>query len=202
VCLSCACDEPTNDHQDSRHITLLVLQSAADAAGCSVTTAAQNILATLQGQLPEGDEVAKGSAWTELLKAQKEHRYTLMTAWPADKPDVMKAADGHRDFARAEVIEQTAWSWMAKSRRVGLVHREGTEGHGTVVESYIYRGPDWSITAVDGSDQLIKAGDWLVGTIWDQLAWDLVLKGLINGMSPQGRATRVPADPDLEFARS
>jgi len=162
--------------------------------------AAANVASTLAGYAADltGGDVAKavpGAAWTELVKAQQEQQYTLMLAWPALKPDVAKAEDGRRDYVRPDVVERTAWAWMAKSRTVGLYHQDGTEGHGTVVESYVYRGPDWQVN----DDTLIKAGDWLVGTVWDDQAWTLVKAGLINGMSPQGRARRAPADPSLSL---
>lgn len=185
-----------DDHGDARNITLLILQGAADAQGIDVETAARNILSSLGAGA--FDDVAKTAAVGPLLKAEPERRYTLMLAWPALKPDVAKAADGRRDYARPEVIEETAWAWMAKSRSVGLYHEDGTEGHGTVVESYIYRGPAWQVRP----DTLIKAGDWLIGTIWNDRAWALVRAGLINGMSPQGSAERQPADPTLTFDRS
>ena len=193
MCLSCGCMRPDDDHGDARNITRLVLRGAADAAGIDIHQAATNIAASTTGPV----EKALDSAWTSLLKAEPEQRYTLCLAWPALKPDVAKAKDGRRDYARAETIERTAWAWMVKSRTVGLYHQDGTEGHGTVVESYIYRGPDWQV-----GDTLIKAGDWLIGTIWDDSAWALVKAGLINGMSPQGRAKRRPADPTLTFDRS
>lgn len=195
MCLSCGCGHPDDAHEDSRHITRLVLESAADAAGIEPEEAASNITSTFAGSM---EKAVAPSAWTSLLKAQEEQRYTLMLAWPALKPDVAKAEDGHRDFARPEVVERTAWEWMVKSRSVGLYHHDGTEGHGTVVESYIYRGPAWQVNP----DTLIKAGDWLIGTIWDDRAWTLVKAGLINGMSPQGSAQRQPADPALTFDRT
>lgn len=204
MCLSCGCvgagtGTPTDDHNDARNITLLILQGAADASEIEVGAAARNILASLGLSAQDDDwpDVAKSAAVGPLLKAEPEQRYTLMLAWPAFKPDVAKAADGRRDYARPEVIEKTAWAWMAKSRAVGLFHEDGTEGHGTVVESYVYRGPDWQAR----SDTVIKAGDWLVGTIWDDRAWALVKAGLINGMSPQGTAERQAADPNHTFDR-
>jgi hypothetical protein len=203
MCLSCGCGRPGDAHEDPRNITLLVLQGAADAAGITAAQAAANIVTTLRGDVRPGpmekaleDEPAD-SAWSLVIKAQEERRYTLGLAWPALRADVGKAVDGRRDIARPEVVERTAWAWMAKSRQVGLLHADGTEGHGTVVESYIYRGPDWTITAVDGSEQLIKSGHWLAGVIWDEVAWGLVKKGFIEGFSPQGRARRRPASADL-----
>ena len=202
MCLSCGCvlggtGTPDDDHDDARNITRTRVALAADAALIETVAAARNILSSLGASALDDFDVAKAAEVGPLLKAEPEQRYTLMLAWPALKPDVAKAKDGRRDYARPDVIEKTAWAWMAKSRSVGLYHADGTEGHGTVVESYIYRGPDWQV-----GDTLIKAGDWMIGTIWDERAWALVKAGLINGMSPQGTARRAPADPTLTFDRS
>jgi hypothetical protein len=117
---------------------------------------------------------------------------------------VGKAADGYRDFVSPEVLEQTAWTWMTKHRSIGLFHREGTDGHATVVESYIYRGPDWPQTSpVDGKEYVVKSGDWMLGTIWDEYGWALVKSGLVQGWSPEGGAQRgVPAPERLKLLRS
>jgi hypothetical protein len=78
---------------------------------------------------------------------------------------------------------------------IGLFHRDGTEGHAKPVESYIYRGPDWHISSpVDGKDYVVKAGDWMLGTIWDEYGWDLVEQGLVKGWSPEGGARRITPD--------
>ncbi len=47
MCLSCGCGEPNADHGDSRHITMEVLQKAAEAAEISPQEAAENIKATM-----------------------------------------------------------------------------------------------------------------------------------------------------------
>jgi hypothetical protein len=70
---------------------------------------------------------------------------------------------------------------------VGLFHGpEQTIGHFDVTESYIYRGPDWDL----GDGLVVKSGDWLVGGVCDEIAWDLYKSGHITGMSPQGSAKR------------
>jgi len=123
-------------------------------------------------------------------KSSDEQRYTLTVAYPANKPDVAIAQDGFRDFASSEAVEKAAWTYLRKSPSVGLYHADGTDGSGEVCESYIYRGPDWSVAAADGSQQVIKAGDWLLGIIWDEQTWPLIKSGKIGGVSPQGRAKR------------
>lgn len=132
----------------------------------------------------------------EVIKAVAEKRYTLTVSYPANKPDVEKARDGYRDFAGLDAVEECAWNYMLKSRNVGAWHEDGTDGCGEVVESYIYRGPDWEVAAADGSTQVVKAGDWLLGVRWDVPTWDRIKAGEIGGVSPQGRALRRVPDED------
>lgn len=138
-----------------------------------------------------------------VLKTEDERRYTLTVAYPANKADTAVAADGYRDFAGPQAVEDACWSYTTKSRQVGLWHADGTDGAGDVVESYIYRGPDWTVQAADGSEQVIKAGDWLLGIRWSEQTWPLVKQGLIGGVSMQGSATRrVPSAEAVEQLRS
>jgi hypothetical protein len=173
-----------------------VLQDAADQAGTDIPGVISNLVRTLA--ICEFNPVNKTTpgasenlAATHVVKAVEERRYTLGVSYPAMRTDVSVAADGHRDFVSAETLEKTAWEWMTKHRDVGMFHRKGTEGHATVVESYIYRGPDWTVPSpVDGNDYVVKAGDWMLGTVWDQHGWELVKAGLIRGWSPEGGARR------------
>lgn len=131
-----------------------------------------------------------------MVKSQPERRFGLYCAYPANRLDVAVAADGYQDFASPAAVEDGAWQFMAKSRQIGLWHAQGTENAGTCVESYIYRGPDWQVTGPDGAQQVIKAGDWLVGIIWEPEPWELVKSGVINGVSMQGTATRRKPSPE------
>lgn len=138
-----------------------------------------------------------------LIKAEAPNRFTLGVAYAANKVDVAKARDGHRDFADPAALEQCAWDYLRKGAQIGLFHEQGTYGHADVVESYIYRGPDWEVTGVRGDTYLIKAGDWMLGAIWDELGFEAVQKQLVNGWSPQGRAKRLQPTPyDLAQLRS
>jgi len=157
----------------------------------------------------EPDEVAKAEIIDTnavagmVVKSEEEQRYTLTVAYPANKPDVGVAQDGFRDYASANAVEKAAWSYLRKSPNIGLWHQDGTDGSGEVCESYIYRGPDWEVAAADGSTQVIKAGDWLMGIIWSEATWPLVKQGLIGGVSPQGRAKRrMPDKADVANLRS
>lgn len=138
-----------------------------------------------------------------VLKTEDERRYTLTVAYPANKADASVAADGYRDFAGPQAVEDACWAYTTKSRQVGLWHEDGTDGAGDVVESYIYRGPDWTVEAADGSEQVIKAGDWLLGIRWSEQTWPLVKQGLIGGVSMQGTASRrQPSAEAIEQLRS
>lgn len=118
-----------------------------------------------------------------VLKAEHEQRYTLGVAYPADQ------VDAHGDYTTPEELERAAWEFMRRVQKgratIGLMHRSGTDGAGTVVESYIYRGPDWHV-----GDQIVKSGDWLLGVIWDEQAWQLIKAGNISGYSIQGMARK------------
>jgi len=116
-----------------------------------------------------------------------EQRYVLGIAYQAGPdPRIQRGADGGRDYFTAEELEKAAWSFLKNGPAHGLFHVDGTEGAATCVESYVYRGPDWDL----GDDIVVKAGDWLVGAILDERAWDLVKSGEVTGWSPQGSATR------------
>lgn len=131
-----------------------------------------------------------------VVKAEPVRRYTLAVAYPANKADVSIAADGHQDFAGAQAVEDAAWSYLVKSPQVGLWHEQGTDGAGQVVESYVYRGPDWEIPGPGGADQVVKSGDWLLGVVWEPGAWDLIKTGRVGGVSVQGSARRRTPSPE------
>lgn len=196
--MTCGCGHVRARHGDSRNITAIDLKSAAKAAGITVDQAVLNIQASLP-KLSGVERAAKSlDVACRLVKARGERRYTLGLAYPANRPDKGTAADGFRDFVSERVLEDSAWSYLRKGAAVGLRHDDGTEGHGTVVESYIWRGPDWHL-----GDTVIKAGDWLVGVVWDEDTWPLIKSGRLNGFSPQGSASRrVPSIESLAKLRS
>lgn len=137
-----------------------------------------------------------------VVKSEDERRYTLVMAYPANTPDVAKARDGFQDFAKEGDVEEAAWTYLSKSQNVGRWHQDGTDGAGEIVESYIYRGPDWAIKAANGSEQVIRAGDWLVGIRWNDESWADIKEGRGTGVSMQGRVNRrTPSPLDLANLR-
>lgn len=142
------------------------------------------------------DTVKSAATWdgesveAVVIKSEDERRYTLNVAYPADLQDAAVAADGHLDFASKSAVEDAAWGYMLAYRDVGMHHADGTSGAGQLVESYIYRGPDWVVKAANGDEVTIKAGDWLMGTIWPPDTWEDWKSGKLGGMSPQGSARR------------
>lgn len=128
-----------------------------------------------------------GGHHVRIVKAdQPEARYVLGVAYPGGSPD---DTDGHGEFMRPEELERTAWAYLAE-RQIGLWHEDGTTGHLRPVESYIYRGPDWTLTDISGNTQVIKAGDWLLGAIADPQSWSLIKSGRANGWSIDGAGKR------------
>jgi hypothetical protein len=196
---------PSDPHGDLRNIITMQLDAATKTDAFQsknhdqgVPQAVANITKTLSLYRGRSAGVYPFNAMKELgaevaLKAvaeQSERQYTLALAYPANRADRSVAADGFRDFAPADVLENAAWGYLKKGARVGLLHRKGTEGSGVVVESYIYRGPDWEVVTPSGEKTMIKSGDWLLGTIWDNLAWRAIKSGKLTGMSPQAKVRR------------
>lgn len=200
-CWSCA-GMPWDMHHDQRAITTSVLQDAADFAGTDIATVVANISKTmaLVSSVQKSHIRTAEYAACRVVKTQAEQRYSLGLAYPAMRLDAGVAADGHIDFVSPEALEQTAWNWMSKQRTISLFHTQGssTDGHATAVESYIYRGPDWEV-----GDTVIKAGAWLLGTVWDEYGWALVKARKVNGWSPEGGAKRArPSASRLAELRS
>lgn len=202
VCLDCGCLEPGNDHGDDSHITMDDLQAAADATGISPEQAAANIVTTVTlAAHPPMSDVDKAAVETEyaavnIVKTVPSRHYSLGPAYPAMLAPG-KGADGFNDFISEDALEKAAWSWLIKHREIGLFHQDGLEGHASPVESYIYRGPDWRVVSpVDGKEYVIKAGTWMLGTVWDDHGWNLVERRLVNGWSPEGGASRAVPTPE------
>lgn len=145
--------------------------------------AVANILATVQ--FPAAQVVQE-----DVTKGATPQRYVLGIAYQAGPdPRIQKGADGGRDYFSAEELEKAAWGFLRSGPRVGLFHVDGTDqggGGAQVVESYIYRGPDWDL----GDGLVAKSGDWLIGAVLSPKAWDLYQAGRIGGFSPQGTAKR------------
>jgi len=126
-----------------------------------------------------------------LLKASAEKRYTLGIGYAAGRPDVAPGKDAHLDFVGADALERAAWEFLQKGGEVGLHHEDGNTGRGQVVESYVYRGPNWP----QAGGFTVQSGDWLLGIIWDDDAWAEIKKGRVKGYSLQGRAVRRRPSP-------
>lgn len=188
MCISCPCRNYTAKH-DPAAIDWADFQAAADDAGITPRQAAWNVLRGVNAMSSTDD--AEKSVAVEVFKSEPERRYTLGLAYGANLPDVGKAADGYRDFVGTAALQDAAWSFMRKGALIGLHHQEGTEGHGKVVESYL-SPVDW--TAPTGF--VVKAGDWLLGVVWDEPTWELIKSGQINGYSPQGSARRRKPAPE------
>lgn len=189
MCLSCNCRDYTAKH-DPAAIDWADLQAAGEDAGITPHQAAWNIVRGARAMADS--EPAEKSFGVEVLKSEPERRYTLGLAYGANLPDVGKAADGFRDFAGPQALEDAAWSFLRKGASVGLDHMDGTEGHGQVVESYIWPGDAWP----QPNGYVVQKGDWLLGVVWDEPTWELIKSGRINGFSPQGSARRRKPSPE------
>lgn len=177
MCLDCGCGELESNHGDPAHLTIAALQAAADASGVSLAVAASNILRTVTGTLGD-DEPDDGP----------ELQFLAGVAYQCG-PDarISKGVDGGRDWFSAPELERAAWTFMLKGQQHGLFHADGTEGAARTVESAIYRNPvPWIIS----DDLMIRKGDWYIGALLNDSAWQAYKAGGIGGFSPQGIARR------------
>lgn len=149
-----------------------------------------------------GGHAAKSVAWDgetvagRIFKADGAQRKTWHVFYPADKADVAVAMDGHRDFAGKAAVEKAAHDYLLRHRKVGLMHADGTDGSGDLVESAIHHGPDWVMKAADDSEQRVIDGDWVGAIQWDAPTWERWEKGELRGVSPQGGALRAEASQE------
>lgn len=139
----------------------------------------------------DGESIA-----AQVIKSAPERRFTLCVAYPANRADVAIAADGARDFASPEAVEEAAWSYLTKGGGVGIGHRQGSDNAGRVVESYLWRADPWVIKAADGSTQTVMPGDWLLGVVWTPETWRAIKSGALTGVSMQGSASRRKPTPE------
>lgn len=116
-----------------------------------------------------------------------ELRYTLGLVYKADTPDA------HGEYMTREELRKAAWDYAVNAHETGVFHVDGTGGNGVPVESFLWPdgAPDWEVKDPDGNTVVvIKSGDWLMGSLWSQGAWNLIKSGRINGLSMQGVAVR------------
>lgn len=121
-----------------------------------------------------------------------EQRFIVALAYRAGRdPDIVAGQDQRRDFFTPEELEKAAHSFARNGMGGGTFHLDGTEGDFEPTESWIHRGPDWTVAGPDGSVTVVKAGDWLVGGYLSPAAWEQYKRGEITGLSPQGEARRI-----------
>lgn len=178
ICLDCGCGLLADRHGDAGHLTIDDLQAAAGASGVSIVRAAANILQTVTGTLSDNDPEPEGPELQFLAGAAYQCR-----------PDecIAKGQDGGRDWISPPELERAAWNFMLKGQQHGLFHVDGTEGAARTVESAIYRNP---IPWVISDDLMIRKGDWYIGALLNDSAWQAYKAGRIGGFSPQGVARR------------
>jgi hypothetical protein len=148
----------------------------------------ENIAEQAARQLPADVRRNVVRQMTPVSKGAEEKRFLLGLAYQAGRDRrIKKGADGGRDTFTPEELEKACWSFLPGGGQIGIAHLDGTLGHMTVTENYIYRGPDWE----QPSGLVIKSGmAWLIGGICDQYAWGLAKARRVNGFSPQGGALR------------
>jgi hypothetical protein len=139
-----------------------------------------------EGGKAERIEYHRKDAFVTVQKSEKM-RYTLGAVYAPGEVDF------HGDTMTEAELEKAAWAFAKKdglTKRVGLMHQSGTDGAGDIVESYIYRGPEWKFKDTKGNEQTIVPGTWMLGTVWTPESWTKIERGAVNGYSLQGVARK------------
>lgn len=121
----------------------------------------------------------------------EEHRTTLGIVYPVGREDA------HGDKMTSDEVRKAAWGWAKKGFSAsGTQHLSGTGGAGVILESYLWpdSAPDWHVKRADGTEEVVKSGDWLAVVQWDTPTWADIRKGKYTGYSLQGMGKRVPED--------
>ncbi len=118
----------------------------------------------------------------------EEQRFVLGIAYQAGPdPRIKRGMDGGRDYFSKEELERACWSYMRSGcPQMNAFHVDGTEDCAVPVESFIWRWDDWDV----GGGVVVRDGDWCLGAILSPRMWALHKAGEINGLSPEGTATR------------
>ena len=131
--------------------------------------------------LSKGHRLIDVTTIKRVLRSIPEKRYTLAVAFPLNE------LDAYNDIISSpDELERIAWTFLQRRRKIGLMHQPGTDGAGEVVESYIYRGPKWEVNG-----EVVEPGDWLLGVVWREDAWERIKRGEFTGYSIQGWGRRV-----------
>ena len=128
---------------------------------------------------------------SSVLKASEEDRYLLLVAYSCNTLPA-RGADHKLDVASPRALEKACWRFADNGFKVGLFHEPGHEGEARIVENFIHRGKPMVFKAADGTEQVVRRGDWCIGVILSPKAWEMYKQGLIKGASPQGKAGRRP----------
>lgn len=139
--------------------------------------------------------MAEFAASGAVVKADGESRFLLCVVYSPNRLP-KRGADGYLDLVRPATLEKACWKFLDNGGRIGLNHQPGGEGAARVVENYVYRNKvPWVIKSPDGTKQVVRRGDWLVGLVLSPEAWQMFKAGKIGPVSLQGGARRRPATP-------
>lgn len=163
----------------------------------------ESIISKLNAEIARrGIRVIDGSAEThqvrvckvddagEKVETEEEERTVLSVVLePNDGEDGNPLSpDTQGDIYSAEAIRNTAWGWMEKGGKIGLMHELDITGKVAVIESYVALA-DFDIETTDGKTYKIRKGTWILRLrIYDDLLWQKAKDGTLGAFSVGGVA--------------
>jgi hypothetical protein len=132
----------------------------------------------------------------------RKEAYKRFTLGPLYVPDFM---DAHGEWTDSQELQQAVWEWVKGGDRTIYLQHDRDVRAGEWVEVMTMPQP-WTVDMLNGAGESIgkityPAGTVFLGVMWDEAAWDQILKGELRGYSIGGFSDRVLADLPEEAAR-
>lgn len=145
-----------------------------------------------------GIKIVPGSAETRMIKVEGEEEGTeeeeeertvlSVVLEPNDGEDgAPLAPDTQGDIYSKEAIKNTAWGWMEKGGKIGLMHQLDVTDKVAVLESYVALS---DIVIEEGTKKYtIRKGSWVLRLrLYDDLLWKKAKDGTLGAFSVGGTA--------------
>lgn len=92
------------------------------------------------------------------------------------------------DIYSADAVKDTAWGWMEKGGKIGLMHQLDISEKVAVLESYVALA-DFDVETSNGATYKIRKGVWVLRIkIYDDLLWKKAKDGTLGAFSVGGTA--------------
>lgn len=135
----------------------------------------------LQGEYTDEETLREG-AWNYMKKLQNKSDVEKIALELYDS--FAKLVEGEADEVRVDITDLDT----SLTKNLGDMHRDVSDSHGTVVESYI------TPVDIELNGEKIKKGSWLMGVVWSDEMFEKILAGERTGYSMGGSGVYIETE--------